>query len=180
MTGALNTPILNTKNPSKAGNYRTTDGTIYTLTPFTSYDKNGTSIGYSNISVSGNRIYRSFAVTNPKTNKTAALYVNNYDSGSMTLTYSSGMKLHATSVDPLSCMTAAISGQTTKSITTTDYTNLTLSAVTTVGSDLTISGGGVKCARAGKVMLSASAYFYGFSNADVCNLRILIGTTVVG
>lgn len=80
-------------------------------------------------------------------------------------------------VCPMPAMTAAISGQTDKNLTVA-YANLTLAAVTTVGSTLTISGGGIKCAKAGRVMISASAYFGGVSNGNVCNVRALIGSTV--
>lgn len=72
---------------------------------------------------------------------------------------------------PLSCITARIKDLQDVSLTTT-YKNLTLENSTSVGSDFTFSDGGVRCEKAGKVMISASAFFTGISDGNVVNLKI--------
>lgn len=62
---------------------------------------------------------------------------------------------------------------------TTSYQQVALYAVTSVGSDLSISGGGIKCARAGVVAVSAQAYFNGVNDTDICGARLQNGSTVL-
>ena len=62
---------------------------------------------------------------------------------------------------------------------TTSYQQVELYAVTSVGSDLSISGGGIKCARAGVVAVSAQAYFNGVNDTDICGARLQNGSTTL-
>lgn len=73
--------------------------------------------------------------------------------------------------DPLSCMTARVKDQTNFHLYTA-YFDMTLENSTKVGDDLTIMSGGIRCEKAGKVMISASAFFTGMSNGNVANLKI--------
>lgn len=50
------------------------------------YDSNNTSIGYAQTANTKEGVYRSFAVTNPRTNKTTAMYLENKDDGTRQLT----------------------------------------------------------------------------------------------
>lgn len=102
---------------------------------------------------------------------------NNYTLPTMGASTKGGAKLGAglsvtndvLSVDVPSIITAVIESTTSL---TTSYEKISLTAGTTVGSDLSMSNGGIKCARAGFVAVSAQAYFYGTNDQDLCGLRI--------
>lgn len=60
------------------------------------YEKSDARIGYSEIVRHPTTVYRSFAVQNPVSGKTAALYLNASDSGNTSITTSSGTALAIT------------------------------------------------------------------------------------
>lgn len=55
------------------------------------YDGNNNRVGFMEIQRSTTNVYRSFAVTNPKTNETTALYLSAYDNGTQAATLTSGV-----------------------------------------------------------------------------------------
>lgn len=54
----------------------------------------------------------------------------------------------------------------------TSYQKITMAANTTVGIDLSVSSGGIKCAKAGTVLVSGQAYFNDVNDTNVCNLAL--------
>ena len=75
-----------------------------------------------------------------------------------------------------SIMTAQVSSYVTLS---TSYQKMTLASSEDAGTDLSISSGGIKCTRAGNVLVSGQAHFYGVSDGNVCALVIKRGSTEV-
>lgn len=57
------------------------------------YDGKGNRVGYSEIQRSTTGVYRSFAVTNPKTGESAGLYLTAYDNGAKSANFSTGVAL---------------------------------------------------------------------------------------
>lgn len=76
----------------------------------------------------------------------------------------------------LSAMTAGASSALSL---TTSYQKVTLSQTAKCGSDLSISSGGIKCGRAGHVLVSAQARFDQMTNGNLANLTILKNSTQV-
>lgn len=108
------------RDNTHTGSYRPPSNTP--LHSMLNYDKSGTSVGYSQITLTSNSIYRSFAVTNLVTSKAAAIYINNYDSGTTTLAGSSGMTLERAATT----VTLANSSATTNNC----WRNMALATVT--------------------------------------------------
>lgn len=82
----------------------------------------------------------------------------------------------ATRVNGPNAVTANISASRSLS---TSYQKVTLAQSAKVGSDLSISSGGIMCAKAGTVRVSGQAYFAGVSDTHVCNVRVLKGSDFV-
>ena len=75
-----------------------------------------------------------------------------------------------------SCITAVVSSALSL---TEDWATVTLSSNVSHGGELTISSGGVKCARAGTVKVSANCYISGMNGDNVGNAAIYKGSTSV-
>lgn len=60
-----------------------------------------------------------------------------------------------------------------------NYYKVTLASSTAVGSNLSISSGGIKCSKAGYVLVSGQAQFSGMTDHHICNVQIKNGSTTV-
>lgn len=81
-----------TRHYSSAGNAATVPSSNYAITGRYDYDNQNSRVGYSEIARSTTSVYRSFAVTNPKSGSggTAAIYVHSGDDGTTGLTTTTG------------------------------------------------------------------------------------------
>ena len=71
------------------------------------YSGNGTQVGYSQIMRTSSGMYRSFAVTNPKASKTTCIYLDVYDDGAQSVSFTSGVALAAANGGTGRAMTTA-------------------------------------------------------------------------
>ena len=67
-------------------------------------------------------------------------------------------------------MTAKVSAVV--SFTDTSYKKMTMAQGVLLGDKLSISSGGIKCGKAGTVMVNGQAQFYGVNDSNVCNVMI--------
>lgn len=75
-------------------------------------------------------------------------------------------------------MTAHATAAVTLSVKETYY-KVTTASSTAVGSNLSISSGGIKCSKAGYVLVSGQAQFTGMDDHQVCNVQIRKNSTTV-
>ena len=73
-------------------------------------------------------------------------------------------------------MTAVVSAVVTLA---TSGKKMTMASDVDCSDDLSISSGGIKCAKAGYILASAQVYFHGVSNQHICNVAIYKNSTSI-